>query len=152
TFEEVAYLLLYGELPNRAQLEPFRARVAAAMTLPPLVRDTLRGVPPGTVPMDALRSAVSLLAGYDPDVEDSSREGNLRKAERLLGQIPFAIAEHYRGTKKLPSVAPRPELGHAGNMLYLLSGKPAAAEDVKAFDVSLILYAEHEFNASTFTA
>src|SRR5262245_37186076 len=74
TFEEVAYLLLYGELPNRAQLEPFRARIAAAMTLPPLVRDTLRSVPPGTVPMDALRSAVSLLAGYDPDVEDNSRE------------------------------------------------------------------------------
>jgi 2-methylcitrate synthase/citrate synthase II len=152
TFEEVAHLLLYGELPTPSQLAAFNARVAAAMKLPPLVSDVLARTPQGAIPMDVLRTAVSLLAGYDPDVDDSSRAANLRKAERLLGQIPVAIAEHYRAGKKLPPVAPRPDLGHAGNMLYLLGGKAASPEDVKAFDVSLILYAEHEFNASTFTA
>src|SRR5262249_49362234 len=104
------------------------------------------------IPMDAVRSAVSVMAHYDPDVEDSSRAANLRKAERLLGQIPVAIAEQYRYAKGLGVVAPRNDLGHAANFLYMLKGTPPSAADTKAFDVSLILYAEHEFNASTFTA
>lgn len=152
TFEEVAYLLLHGELPTRAQLSAFNQRVAAAMSLPPLISEMLRMLPEAALPMDVVRSAVSLLALYDPDVSDNSKEANLRKAERLLGQIPVVIADYYRAWKGLMALAPRPELGHAGNLLYMLRGQPAGPEEVKAFDVSLILYAEHEFNASTFTA
>src|SRR5690242_13673598 len=93
-FEEVAYLLLYGELPNRNQLAEFETRVAG-QALAPLVSDVLRRLPKSTVPMDALRTGVSMLAHYDPDLEDNSRAANLRKAERLLGQIPLIIAEFY---------------------------------------------------------
>ncbi len=151
-FEEVAYLLLHGELPTKAQLEAFQERLAAAGPLPPLLSHLLKGLPKTAIPMDVLRTGVSLLASYDPEVEDNSRAANLRKAERLLGQIPLVIAEYYRATKGLPPVSPRPELGFAANLLYLLTGTPPGSFEAKAFDVSLILYAEHEFNASTFTA
>ena len=102
--------------------------------------------------MDVLRTGVSILAHDDPEVNDSSKPANLRKAERLLAQIPPIIAEYFRATKGQPAVPPKPELGFAANMLYMLSGKAPSQADAKAFDVSLILYAEHEFNASTFTA
>jgi 2-methylcitrate synthase/citrate synthase II len=151
SFEEVAYLLLYGALPNRPQLADFHKRLAA-QTLPPVLSDLLRRLPKGAVPMDVLRSGVSILAHYEPDVSDNSRAANLRKAERLLGQIPLIIAEHYRATKNLAPVVPRPDLGFAARMLYLLSGAAPCEFAARALDVSLILYAEHEFNASTFTA
>jgi citrate synthase len=150
-FEEVAYLLLYGELPNRSQLAEFEARVAGH-ALAPLVSDVLRRLPKAAVPMDALRTGVSILAHYDPDLEDNSRPANLRKAERLLGQIPLIIAELYRASKDLPPLRPTTGGGFAARMLYLLSGKTPSEFEARAFDVSLILYAEHEFNASTFTA
>jgi 2-methylcitrate synthase/citrate synthase II len=152
SFDEVAYLLLYGELPNQRELTAFQERVAAARKIPDSLRTLLKSLPKNTAPMDALRTAVSILAHYDPDVDDSSRSANLRKAERLLGQIPVAIAEQYRFAKGLPSVAPRADLGHAANFLYMLRGTAPSADDTRAFDVSLILYAEHEYNASTFTA
>jgi citrate synthase len=152
TFDEVAYLLLHGDLPHRAQLSDFQKRVAAARQIPPLLRDVLQGLPRDAVPMDVLRTGVSLLAQYDTDAQDNSPPANLRKAERLLGQIPVVVAEQYRASKGLSAVAPRSDLGHAANFLYMLRGKEPGAFEVKAFDVSLILYAEHEFNASTFTA
>jgi len=152
TFEEVAYLLLHGELPTKEELTGFQQRVRAAMTLPIAVVDMLRTAPASALPMDTLRTAVSLLASFDPDVQDNSKAANLRKAERLLGQIPMAIAASYRLRKGQPSIAPRSDLGHAANFLYLLHGEVPNAEDANAFDVSLILYADHEFNASTFTA
>src|SRR5262245_38008577 len=152
TFDEVAYLLLHGELPTRQQLADFQQRVAAARSIPRPLSDLLRALPPTTLPMDALRSAVSILAHFDPEAQDNSRAANLRKAERLLGQIPVAIAEHYRAGKGLAPAASRPDLGHAANFLHILRGKEATPGEVKAFDVSLTLYAEHEFNASTFTA
>ena len=102
--------------------------------------------------MDALRSAVSVLAHFDPDTADSSHAANLRKAERLLGQIPVAIADQYRFSKGQPLVPPRRDLSTAANFFYMIRGKEADPDSVKALDVSLILYAEHEFNASTFTA
>lgn len=150
SFEEAAFLLIHGDLPGVADLAAFRHRIFAA-TLPPPVVDVLRRIPDAS-PMDALRSAVSLLAGFDPDGPDNRPEANRCKAERLLGQVPLAIAEHFRAGKGLPSLAPRPELGFAGNLLYLLRGATALSEDVRAFEVSLILYGDHEFNASTFTA
>jgi 2-methylcitrate synthase/citrate synthase II len=152
SFDEVAYLLLYGELPNQRELAAFQERVATARKIPDTLRTLLKSLPKNTAPMDALRTAVSILAHYDPDVDDSSRPANLRKAERLLGQIPVAIAEQYRFAKGLPSITPRGDLGHAANFLYMLRGTAPSADDTRAFDVSLILYAEHEYNASTFTA
>jgi citrate synthase len=102
--------------------------------------------------MDVIRTSVSVLAHFDPDTQDISREANLSKAERLLGQIPVAVAEQYRLCRGLQPVPPRADLGHAANFLYMIRGAEASPGDVHAFDVSLILYAEHEFNASTFTA
>ena len=151
-FDEVAYLLLHGELPTAAELTSFQARVAAARHIPDSVRTLFAHLPPGTPPLDVLRTAVSALAHFDPDTADNSRAANLRKAERLLGQIPVAIADHYRIGKGLPPVPARANLSHAANFLFMLTGTEPYAAAVKALDVSLILYAEHEFNASTFTA
>ncbi len=151
SFEEVAYLLLYGELPKREQLAGFQKRIAA-QTLPPLLGVWTRLLPKDVIPMDVLRTGVSMLAQFDPDVSDNSRDANLRKAERLLGQIPLLISESYRASKELPPANPPADLGFAARMLYALRGKAPSDFDARAFDVSLILYAEHEFNASTFTA
>lgn len=152
TFDEVAYLLLHGELPKQKELKDFQARVSDARKIPETLRDVLKVLPPKIVPMDALRSAVSILAHFDADAQDNSQAANLRKAERLLGQIPIVIAEQYRYSKGQTPIAPRSDLGHAANFLYMLSGKEPSPQHIRAFDVSLILYAEHEFNASTFTA
>jgi citrate synthase len=152
SFEEVAYLLLHGELPTAAQLTEFRERLAAARHLPPALHDLLKALPRTTNPMDALRSSVSILAHFDPDVMDLSPAANLRKAERLLAEIPVAIAEQYRLSQDLQVVPPRPELSQAANFLWMIRRQEATPAAVRALDVSLILYAEHEFNASTFTA
>jgi 2-methylcitrate synthase/citrate synthase II len=151
-FDEVAYLLLHGELPSKSELAAFQKRVIAARKIPDSLRSLLKALPKDVVPMDALRTSVSILSHYDPDLNDSSRPANLRKAERLLGQIPVAIAEQYRIAKGQAPVPPREDLGHAGNFLYMLRGAAPTPAETRAFDVSLILYAEHEFNASTFTA
>jgi 2-methylcitrate synthase/citrate synthase II len=152
SFDEVAHLLIHRELPTRAQLDAFRARLAAAQKLPALLSDLLKKMPADAVPMDVVRTAVSMLAHFDPETEVESHDANLRKSERLLAQIPLVIGEYYRATKSLAPVPPRPDLGFAANLLFMLSGKPPSDFDARAFDVSLILYAEHEFNASTFTA
>jgi citrate synthase len=151
-FDEVAHLLLHGELPTARQLADFQKRLAAARRLPDSLRDLFKSLPPATVPMDALRTAVSILAHYDPEISDNSHEANLRKAERLLAQIPLAITAQYRLAKRQPEIAPRADLSTGANFLYMLRGVEPKPGDTRAFDVSLILYAEHEFNASTFTA
>jgi citrate synthase len=152
SFDEVAYLLLRGELPGSRQLDEFRQRVAAARRLPPPLLELFKALPRWTPAMDALRSAVSVLGHFDQDVSDNSGEANLRKAERLLAQIPLAVADHYRISKGLGPVAARSDLSHSANFLYMLHGAEPSPAAVRALDVSLILYAEHEFNASTFTA
>jgi citrate synthase len=152
SFDEVAYLLLYGELPTANELTKFQARVAMARRLPPPLKDLLAALPNWTTPLDALRTAVSVLAHFDQDASDNSHDANVRKAERLLAQIPVVIADHYRIVKGLPPVLARQELGQSANFLYMLRGTEPTPAEVKALDVSLILYAEHEFNASTFAA
>lgn len=152
TFDEVAYLLLYGDLPTSAELQRFQARVAMARRLPHPVRDLLPQLPKWVSPLDALRTAVSALAHFDQDIADNSHDANLRKAERLIAQIPVAIADHYRLSQGLHPVLARQDLSHSANFLWTLRGTEPTPEEVKALDVSLILYAEHEFNASTFTA
>src|SRR5436309_9416933 len=122
TFDEVAYLLLHGDLPTARELANFQRRIAVARRLPEPLSELLRTLPRWTPPMDALRSAVSVLAHFDQDAPDSSRDANLRKAERLLGQIPVAVADHYRLSKGLQPVPARPDLPHAANFLYMLRG------------------------------
>jgi citrate synthase len=152
SFDEVAYLLLHGELPKKAELADFQKRLAAARQVPDCLLELFRSLPPAAVPMDVLRTAVSVLAHFDPETGDNSHAANVRKAERLLGQLPVAVAAHYRLSKGQQPLAARTDLGHSANFLFMLRGSEARPADVRAFDVSLILYAEHEFNASTFTA
>lgn len=152
TFDEVAYLLLHGDLPAPAQLVEFQKRVAAAQVLPDALSHLFKALPRETPPMDVLRTAVSVLAHYDPESQDLSPAASLRKAERLLGQVPVAVAAHWRIAHGLAPITVRAEPGAAASFLYLLHGVEATAQAVRALDVSLILYAEHEFNASTFTA
>jgi len=151
-FDEVAYLLLHGELPDTKELGDFQKRIAVARRLPEPLRDLLKALPKWTLPMDAIRTSVSILAHFDQDMADNSPDANLRKAERLLAQIPVAIADQHRFSKGLQPIPARPDLSHAANFLYMMRGTEPTAADIKNLDVSLILYAEHEFNASTFTA
>src|SRR5690348_6826268 len=118
TFDEVAYLLLHGELPTARQVAEFKKRLAGARTIPEPLLTLFKALPPTTPPMDALRSAVSILAHFDPDTEDNSRAANLRKAERLLAQVPVAVAAQYRIGKGQKPVPARPDLSHAANFLY----------------------------------
>ncbi len=151
-FDEVAFLLLHGELPNRFQLASFQRRVAAARGLPHPLLDLLRVLPPAVHPMDVVRTSVSVLAHYDPETEESTHEANLRKAERLTAQIPAAVAAQYRLSRGMETVPARADLGNAANFLWMLRGQEPRPGDVRALDASLMLYAEHEFNASTFAA
>jgi citrate synthase len=152
TYEEVVYLLWQGELPNRRQLDEFSRELAAHRELPDGVVAVLRALPKTTHPMDGLRTAVSALSGFDPDTEDNSREATLRKATRLTAQMASiaAIFERVRSGKAI--VAPQYDLSHAANFLYMLRGTLPDAEDARALDTYFILLADHELNASTFTA
>jgi citrate synthase len=152
TFEEVAYLLLYGELPNAEQLDGFQQRLTESAQVPKELIDTLRHVPPTVAPMDVMRSACSLLAHWDPEREDISHEANLRKAERLLAQLPVAMAARHRLKQGKEPVPAESGQSLAANCLYMLFRAEPPDEHVRALDMSLILYAEHEYNASTFTA
>lgn len=161
SFEEVAYLLLEGDKPTADQLKFFKDELIANRALPPQVIDYLKTVKPmviagSAVPMDILRTAVSLLANLDKDCQDISAEANLRKAKRLTAKIPTIIGHMQNVIDGQEIVAPDTggdaNLGHAANMLYLMSGKKPDAEAEKVVDVSLTLYAEHDYNASTFAS
>lgn len=152
TFEEVAYLILYGELPTRRQLTDFHARLGQAAAVPPELIDTLRRIPAAAPTMDVLRTAASFLAHFDPDVADGSHIANVRKAERLLAQLPVVVAARQRLKTGQQPVTADPSLSLAANFLWMLRGERPSEKQVKALDVSYILYAEHEFNASTFAA
>ncbi len=151
-FEEVVYLLWNGELPNRRQLAAFEREERAERRITPRLRAVIDAFPHRAHPMDAIRTAVSFMGLEDPETEDNSAEATRRKALRLLAKIPTAIATHYRLGHRQRVHAPRPDLGFAENFFHMCFGKVPPPEVVKAFDVSLILYAEHSFNASTFTA
>jgi citrate synthase len=152
TFEEVAYLLLYGELPGAAQCREFTTTLAGERPVPGAILETLRSIPAGADAMDVLRSGVSLLAHFDADTPDNSHDANVRKAIRVLAKVPTLIAARHRLSRGQEPVPPSPSLGHAANLLYMLSGEPPDEVAARVLDVSLILYAEHEFNASTFAA
>jgi 2-methylcitrate synthase/citrate synthase II len=151
-FEEVAHLLLHGELPTSGQLDDFRGRVQAAMSLPAPVRQAVDAMPASIPPMDALRSVVSLLGHYDPDAQDLSRPACLRKSERLLGQLAAAVGMWCRKSAGVAAVEPDPRRTHGANLLAFMTGRHGSDLAGRVMDGTLILYAEHEFNASTFTA
>ena len=152
TYEEVAYLILHGELPTAKQAQDFHARLMAAMRIPAEVIDALRSIPQGANSMDVLRSGVSLLAHWDAEVDDNSHEANLRKTERLLAQVPVVLTARERLQNGQEPVAADPKLSLAANVLWMLRGEKPSDRHIRAMDVSLILYAEHEFNASAFAA
>ena len=151
SFEEVSYLLFYGELPTRAQLEAFDATLKSARTLPPEILDVIRAIH-SAHPMDVLRTAVSALAASDPEVADNSREATTRKGIRLTSQVPMIVAAHHRIRQGLPLVPPDDSLNHAGNFLQMLKGERPSEDAVELMDMDLVLHAEHGTNASAFTA
>lgn len=152
TFEEVIYLLWYGELPTTIQLEQFTRELAQARALPAPIISMIRTFPASATPMDVLRTITSALAIYDVDTGDNSRDANVRKAIRLTAQIPTIVATFDRLRSGLDPVAPRNGLGLAADFLYMLSGNVPDEVSIHAFDVALILHADHELNASTFAA
>jgi citrate synthase len=152
SFEEVAYLILVGELPKRKELDAFRERLTQAGSVPPEIIDLVGKIPAQASMMDVMRSGASLLAHWDADEGDNSHAANLRKSERLLARLPIIMAARHRLRHAQPPIDPDPTLSLAGNVLWMTTGTRPSERFERAMDVTLILYAEHEFNASTFTA
>jgi citrate synthase len=152
TFEETAYLLLFGELPSPDELEDFSGRLREGRNLPDTIIRTLKTRPKRAHPMDVLQSSVSELADYDLNIEDDSKEANIRRAIILIAKIPTIVCAWNRIRTNNHIVDPLEEGSHASNFLYMLRGTPPTPEEAKVFDICLILHAEHSFNASTFAA
>ena len=152
TFEETTYLLWFGTLPTATQLADFTTELSAARTLPPKVIELLHTVPTDATPMQVLRTAVSLLSIYDADEADCSHDANVRKSYRLTAQIAMLVAVFDRIRKGKPVVEADLSLSHAANFLWMLNGEKPSETATRAFDIALILHADHELNASTFAA
>ncbi len=152
SFEEVVYLLWKGDLPNSSQLKELKEELKASATLAQPVKDLLHSLPKDTHPMDALRTAVSLAGIYDPDGNSMAPEANHRKAVRLVAQVPTIVATFDRLRHGKEPVEPDPSLSLAQNFLYMLHGETPKALHASVFNTALILHADHELNASTFSA
>ncbi|MBV8479136.1 MAG: citrate synthase [Actinobacteria bacterium] len=150
TYEEVAYLLLHGELPTGDALDAFREELSHR-ELPAHVAELIDRSAARALPMDMLRTAVSALAFADPDRPSNDRGAELRKASRLIAQMPTIIGRYHRRRQGLDPVAPDPSLSYAESFLTMLQGEAPSEHAARAFDVAMILHAEHEMNASTFT-
>ena len=151
TFEEVIYLLLYGNLPSKEQLAEFDAHLKANRRIPDEVIQVLELVK-NSHPMDALRTGISAMSAFDPEVTDNSVDATIRKGIRLTAMGPTIVAAHHRLRQGLEPVAPNPDLNHAGNFLYMLFGEVPDQETTNLLDVDFILHAEHGANASAFGA
>jgi citrate synthase len=152
TFEETAFLLWHGHLPNRIELEEFTRKLTAARSLPPQIYDLLRSLPKSGTPMEALRTAVSALSSYDPAESAVDHDSNVRKSFALTAQLAMLVAAYDRIRKGKQPVDPDPSLPHAANFLWMLHGQKPIPAATRTFDIALILHADHEFNASTFAA
>jgi 2-methylcitrate synthase/citrate synthase II len=152
SFEEVAYLLLNGQLPTMAEFQRFKMEIAAARPLPKRVLDMLRLLPKNTHPMDMLRTGVSMLAPFDPELNDHSHAANIRKAIRLIAKVSTLITDGYRISLGLDPLSEKPDLTLAGNLFYKLNGEVPPTWKIRMMDTIFILYADHEYNASTFAA
>ena len=151
-FEEAAYLILNGDLPNSIELKKFEKEERNNRALTKNLYEIIKHMPKRSHPMDVARTAVSVMGLEDKEVSDSSPEANMRKAMKIFAKTPTALAAFYRIRKGKKLIKPRKDLTFAENFFYMCFGKVPEKEIVKAFDVSLILYAEHSFNVSTFTA
>ncbi len=151
TFEETAYLLIFGELPTQSELAGFDARLKAARTLPDEIHTVIEQIKGGH-PMDVLRTATSALAALDEGSADTSEDGFIRNGINLTAQVPMIVAAHHAIRNGRTPVAPDPTLGHAANWLWMLKGEKPSADAARLADVDFILHAEHGANASSFAA
>ena len=151
-FEEVAYLILNGELPNKKQLKAFEKQERKERKLSKTLLGDIKKIPRKAHPMDVARTVVSIMGLEDSETKDNSPKANLRKAMRIFAKTPVALAAFYRARKGKKIIPPKKNLSFSENFFQMCFGKVPKKEIVKAFDVSLILYAEHSFNVSTFTA
>jgi len=151
TFEEACYLLFHGELPTAPELAAFTGQLTAARVLPREILEII-GIVKAAHPMDVLRTGVSALAAFDPDVADNSPAAIVRKAIRLTSQVPMIVAAHEQIRNGRSPLPPDPALGHAANFLYMLKGARPSADTARLMDIDMILHAEHGANASAFTA
>ena len=151
-FEEAAYLILNGDLPNTIELRKFEKEERSNRDLSKNLNDIIKHMPKKSHPMDVARTAVSVMGLEDKETTNNSPEANMRKAMRIFAKTPVALAAFYRIRKGKKIIKPKKNLTFAENFFYMCFGKVPNKEIVKAFDVSLILYAEHSFNVSTFTA
>jgi len=151
TFEETAYLLIHGKLPAQAELDEFDAELKYARQLPEKIFDVIELVK-DSHPMDALRTAVSALAGFDPDRADNSAEATIRKGNRLTSQVPAIVMAHHNIRHGKDPVKPSTTLNHAGNFLYMMDGKEPSSQAMNLMDKDFVLHADHGSNASAFTA
>jgi len=149
-YEEVAYLLVYGELPRAKQLVPFSQQLARWRAMNPASLEFLRAMPGATGPMDALRTMVSALAATDPYPFDRSYDANVRRVMRVIAQMPTLLTAHWRLRLGEEPVAPKDELSHAENLYYMLHGRKPSDVEGRLLNMCLILMAEHGLNASTF--
>ncbi len=151
-FEEVAYLILNGELPNKKQLKDFENLESKERKLSKSLISAIKNIPKNSHPMDVARTAVSILGLEDKETKDNSPKANMRKIMRIFAKTPVALAAFYRSRKSKKIIPPKKNLSFSENFFHMCFGKVPNQDIVKAFDVSLILYAEHSFNVSTFTA
>ena len=151
-FEEVAYLVLHGELPSKAQLKKFSKEEKSNRKLSKTIIKNIEQMPKNAHPMDVIRTCVSLMALEDKDTKDNSPKADMRKALKIFSQTPTAVAAYFRSRKGKKIISPDKKLSFSENFFKMMFGKVPDKEIVRAFDISLILYAEHSFNVSTFTA
>jgi 2-methylcitrate synthase len=151
-FEEVAYLILNGELPNKKELKNFEKQESKERKLSKSLINAIKSIPKNAHPMDVARTAVSIMGLEDKETKDNSPKANMRKVMRIFAKTPVAIAAFYRARKGKKVIPPKNNLSFSENFFHMCFGKVPNKDIVKAFDVSLILYAEHSFNVSTFTA
>lgn len=152
SYLDIVHLLLEGTLPNGAEKKALEETLKKNYRIPEAVLDILRLLPASTHPMDALRTGVSTLSGYDENLLDRSRKANLNRAYHLLGSVPNIVANSYHLLNGEDPVEPRQDLPYSANFLYMITGKVPSEREERIFDRSLVLYSEHELPNSTFTA
>ncbi len=152
SFEEVTYLLWHGRLPTRTELVEFSLQLARERKLDAQIISLLRQAPRHALPMDVLRTIVSSLSFFDPEEKVNTKDANYHKAQRIFSQIAMVVAAYDRIRKGLPLIEPDRTLSHSGNFLLMLNGERPSETAIRALDISLILSADHEWNASTFAA
>ena len=151
-YAEVAYLLIHKRLPNRQELEDFKSSLFQEMRLPGEIVESVKSSQKTCHPMEVLRTEISHLGEYDPEGNEFSDDANIRRATRLVAQVPTLVAAIYRSRVGLPILPPREDFGFADNFLYMFRGEPPSEIETRVLHRFMILHADHGFNASTFAA